>query len=641
MVLLSVFRLPRIRKLFVTFCLLFSVSFILLSSSWLPSKARNLIRGTFFHSERRYPWDENIFDMESYLKLEEMEMNDNVFMAIPAITMSSIYKKVEFIPKELSQAEKYYKYSFNIEASHNVPLGRKLPDSRHPRCKDAVFERDNFLSSSIIITFHNEARSALLRTISSILMRTPASILEEIILVDDHSDNADDALLLSKISKVKVIRNERTEGVAQSRVRGAQEAEGEVLIFMDSHCEVNVGWMEPLVELVTAVPKALVSPALDRIDKDDFEYEATSTYFKGGFDWALHFKWIPLTSREKRQLGSPTHPFWSPVVAAGIFAVSKDWFFEIGAHDNELEATGAEDIEISLKSWLCGGSVYICPCSRVGNVFRNKYPQANHSSKAFIRNAKRVAEVWLDDYKIFFYEAQPSAYDIPTGSLEQPQAVKDYMDCKSFRWYLEGLYPELKFPTTEALAFGQIKQGLRCLTEKILLTNNYGAKGNQSLKVFKESTVHVEVCDERSSNQQGWTYGGRMKSAIHKSNKCLTVIPATQKRLKRQNILNKSGMPQKQKAKTTTKVGLGGNVTIALAECNQGMQQKWKRQGKLIYHDLYKKCLEICQLSSTRASLLSPMTLCLGTCSKGHSTQQWEFSIEVQPTRNKGFYFAH
>jgi hypothetical protein len=55
------------------------------------------------------------------------------------------------------------------------------------RCKYWEYPVD-LPSASVVIAFHNEGWSPLLRTVHSVLLRSPENLLKEVILVDDFSD---------------------------------------------------------------------------------------------------------------------------------------------------------------------------------------------------------------------------------------------------------------------------------------------------------------------------------------------------------------------------------------------------------------------------------------------------------------------
>ena len=79
-------------------------------------------------------------------------------------------------------------HSFNATASDLIGKHRNiLEDTRYEECKNITYDICNLPKTTVIIVFHNEAWSTLLRTVHSILARTPPALIVEIILVDDCS----------------------------------------------------------------------------------------------------------------------------------------------------------------------------------------------------------------------------------------------------------------------------------------------------------------------------------------------------------------------------------------------------------------------------------------------------------------------
>ena len=79
-------------------------------------------------------------------------------------------------------------HSFNATASDLVGKHRMvLKDTRYEECKSIIYDICKLPKTSAIIVFHNEAWSTLLRSVHSILERTPSSLIVEIIIVDDCS----------------------------------------------------------------------------------------------------------------------------------------------------------------------------------------------------------------------------------------------------------------------------------------------------------------------------------------------------------------------------------------------------------------------------------------------------------------------
>ncbi|XP_055389238.1 putative polypeptide N-acetylgalactosaminyltransferase 13, partial [Condylostylus longicornis] len=531
------------------------------------------------------------------------------------------------------------KYPFAVENSNKIGGIRQLPDTRSESCKNQIYDLPDDITVSVIITFYNEARSTLLRTIVSVLQRTPLKYLKEIIVIDDFNEDDTQGIDLQFLPLIKLIRNNKRFGVIKSRNIGAKLATGKYIFFLDSHCELNVGWLEPLISRLYLYPKSGVSPILDIINSKTFQYEKGKSYLKGGFDWKLNFNWIPMTEKERvsriKNGYDETVPFASPAFSGGIFMMSKEWFLTLQGFNELLKMWGGESIEMAIKLWCCGGQIDIVPCSRVGHLFTQEHsfdlPMA-HNAGTYISNTKVIAESWLDEYKYFFYSIKPKASAIEMPDTSRINELKEKLQCQSFSWFLRNVMPEMRLPNEEYIAFGKLTSGNKCLSIKRIIGKNTLKEQNKT-KLIMKNCQDTDVTDWYLHSTTG-------KLSTKSGTDCINVMRKTENVIvekcnnneiefsnsisnnNNNNVYNNINF-ENQNTKNMNKIF---STSLLLRRDREaynmmnGGTQSWIRSGENLIHKDTQLCLDNFNKDKITVSL----------CRRGNPSQLFSFSVELQ-----------
>ncbi|KAM4678492.1 polypeptide N-acetylgalactosaminyltransferase 10 [Discoglossus pictus] len=494
-----------------------------------------------------------------------------------------------FPMSEADQVDQAYRENgFNIYVSDKISLNRSLPDIRHPNCRNKEYLA-KLPNTSVIIPFHNEGWSSLLRTVHSVINRSPPELIAEIVLVDDFSDKEhlkkrlEDYMV--SFPKVRIVRTKKREGLIRTRMLGASVAIGEVITFLDSHCEANVNWLPPLLDRIAQNRKTIVCPMIDVIDHDHFGYETQAgDAMRGAFDWEMYYKRIPIPT--ELQNTDLSEPFESPVMAGGLFAIEKNWFWELGGYDPGLEIWGGEQYEISFKVWMCGGRMEDAPCSRVGHIYRKYVPYKVPAGVSLARNLKRVAEVWMDEYAEYIYQRRPDYRHLSAGDVASQKELRSKLNCKNFKWFMTNIAWDLPkhYPPVEppAGAWGEIRNQ----KVDLCVDTKHAAMGSELRLDTCTKGRNVDAWSSVQVFTLGWREDIRPGDPMHTKKVCFDAISHTS--------------------------------PITLYDCH-GMKgnQLWKyREDKTIYHPTSNSCMD-CNESERR--------IFMNICDASSPTQKWTF----------------
>ncbi|XP_076361409.1 polypeptide N-acetylgalactosaminyltransferase 1-like [Tachypleus tridentatus] len=529
-------------------------------------------------------------DVKSKVEVEKV-YDDGIMKVIPGLGEQG--RPVFLNESEQTLADDLFRSAaFNIYLSDRISLNRSLPDARHPMCKNIQYDED-LPTASVVIIFTNEAWSPLLRTVYSVLNRSPAHLLHEIILVDDFSDQDHLKWKLDNYiernfpaKKIKLLHLNKRAGLIRARLAGAKVATGDVLVFLDSHCETTVGWLKPLLQRIKENRKVVLCPIIDVIDDKTLEYSSISgDYFQiGGFTWSGHFTWIEIPEWEKERKENAVAATRSPTMAGGLFAIELNYFWEIGSYDDKMDIWGGENLEMSFRVWMCGGSLEIIPCSHVGHIFRSFHPYSFPGNKdTHGINTVRTVEVWMDKYKKYFYMYREDLKSIDFDDITKRLELRDKLKCKDFGWYLKNVYPQKFVVDENVFAFGRVRNPT---TNLCLDKLNRNEDKSEPLGLF--------YCNTQTAFVMNQLFSLSAKNELRDEKNCADVTSFTS---------------QKQK--------------VMMVKCHgRGEGQEWHHtKGGAIIHKGTGKCLDV---AGSKADEDVYVTECKET-----DMQMWQFQNYV------------
>lgn len=303
----------------------------------------------------------------------------------------------------------------------------------------------NMETLSVVLPCAFEGEYAV-KTVEAIRQNTKRHRLKEIIVVDDGSKPPLQPLFDAKSGSLRgangdqapmrLIRHETTKGLIGAKKSGGDAAVGDVVVFFDCHVKPRIGWEEAFLTQMKRAGdhRTLVVPTITSLDPDTWEERGGGGSKAMIVLWNGDFTWLSYSGRDV------------PLMSGGLLAISRRFWQETGGYDPNMVAWGGENIDQSLRAWLCGGRIEVASGAYVAHMWRDpnkpktrlKYPMP---TEMVMRNKARAVSAWMGEFKdktLAFPEYDQFTkehHDI--GDMSNFEEIRNRMQCKPFSYYVQ------------------------------------------------------------------------------------------------------------------------------------------------------------------------------------------------------------
>ena len=217
----------------------------------------------------------------------------------------------------------------------------------------------------------------------------------EVIVVDNASTDGSQSWVKNTYPNLKLIENEKNYGYAGGCNRGALEANGDYLVFLNNDTIQDPDWIQNLEKFMKKdnMIAAVQPKVLNYFNKNIFDYAGGS----GGYmDWfCFPYARGRIFSKQERdngQYNDSKQCFWSSGTA---FMIRKKLFFKAGKFD-EYFFSHMEEIDLCWRLQAMGFQIWVEPDAIV--YHKNALSMPMHSHKKHYLNHRNSLLMLFGNY---------------------------------------------------------------------------------------------------------------------------------------------------------------------------------------------------------------------------------------------------